>query len=435
MEAIFEPYEPDQVHLLPPAPRDWLPEGHLAHFISDTVDQLDLSPFLKRYEDRASAKGQKAYHPRMMLKVLIYSYCVGVFSSRKIMAALHDLIPLRYLAAGNHPGHRTIARFREQNLKHFMAVFVEVVRIARETGLATMGTLAVDGSRVKANASKHKAMSYKRMKEAEKKLRAEIRKITRMAREIDEAEDEEFGPDFRGDELPEELKRRQDRLAKIREAKRRLEKEQEAEDRRTGRGDKGRKLKRPKGVPPDDQQANFTDPDSGIMNTGGKSFEQCYNAQAAVDGANRLIVAADVGSCAADANELLPMVEAAERNTGAEAKRVLADSGYKSEQNLRRLEERGTNAYVALGKGERVPEHVDPSKPATRRMARKLRTKAGRKQYKKRKGMAEPPFGWIKRVLGFQSFSVRGLPKVRGEWNLVCLAVNLRRMHGMMAWT
>lgn len=435
MDAIFEPYEPDQAHLLPPAPRDWLPEGHLAHFVSDTIDQLDLSPFFERYAARASGKGQKAYHPAMMLKVLIYSYCVGIFSSRKIMAALEELVPLRYLAAGNGPGHRTIARFREKNLSRFRTVFVEVVRIARESGLVTMGTLAVDGSRVKANASKHKAMSYKRMKQAEHKLQAEIRKITQMARKIDRAEDAEFGPDFRGDELPEELKRRQDRLTTIREAKRRLEAAQEEEDRRTGRGERGRALKRPRGVPRDAQQSNFTDPDSRIMSTGPKSFEQCYNAQTSVDGANRIIVAADVGTCAADVGELLPMVEAAERNTGTKAKRVLADSGYKSEENLRGLEERGSEGYVALGKGERVPEDVDPSKPATRRMARKLRTKAGRRQYKKRKGIAEPPFGWIKRVLGFQSFSVRSLPKATGEWDLVCLAVNLRRMHGMIAWT
>jgi len=435
MESIFERYEPDQVHLLPPAPRDWLDEGHLAHFISDTVDQLDLSPFLEKYADRASGKGQKAYHPAMMLKVLIYAYCVGIFSSRKIMAALQELVPLRYLAADNYPGHRTIARFREQNLEHFRSVFVKVVRIAKEAGLVTMGTLAVDGSRVKANASKHKAMSYKRMKEAEKKLRAEIRKITRMAQEIDEAEDAEFGPDFRGDELPEELQRREDRLAKIQEAKRRLEAEQEEEDERTGRGEKGRELKRPRGVPPDDKQANFTDPDSRIMNTGGKSFEQCYNAQSAVDETSRIIVAADVGTCASDAGELLPMVDAAEQNTGAKAKRVLADSGYKSEENLRGLEERGTDGYIALGKAERIPDDVNPPKPATQKMARKLRTKAGRKQYKKRKGIVEAPFGWIKNVLGFRSFSVRGTPKTTGEWNLVCLAVNLRRMHGMIAWT
>ncbi len=434
MEAIFEPYEPDQVHLLPPSPRDWLSEGHLSHFISDTVDQLDLALFLKKYADRASGQGQKAYHPAMMLKVLVYAYCVGIFSSRKIMAALQELVPLRFLAAGNYPGHRTIARFREQNLAHFRSAFVEVVRIAREAGLVAMGTLAVDGSRVKANASKHKAMSYKRMKAAEKKLRAEIRKITRMAHQIDAAEDAEFGPDFRGDELPEELKRRQDRLAKIQAAKRRLEAEQEEEDRRTGRGEKGRDLKRPQGVPPDDQQANFTDPDSRIMNTGGKSFEQCYNAQSAVDETNRIIVAADVGTGASDAGELLPMVDAAEQNTGAKAKRVLADAGYKSEENLRGLEQRGADGYIALGKGERLPDDVDPSRPATRKMARKLRTKAGRKRYKKRKGIVEAPFGWIKNVLGFRSFSVRSLPKATGEWNLVCLAVNLRRMHGMIAW-
>ena len=434
MEAIFEPYEPDQIHLLPPAARDWLGEGHLAHFISDTVDGLDLSPLLKRYAGRASAQGQKAYHPAMMLKVLVYSYCVGIFSSRKIMAALTELVPLRYLAADNFPGHRTIARFREQNLAHFRAAFVEVVRIAREAGLVTMGTLAVDGSRVKANASKHKAMSYKRMKEAERKLKQEIEEITRMAQQLDAAEDAEFGPDFRGDELPEELKRREDRLKKIQEAKARLEAEQEEEDRRTGRGEKGRDLKRPKGVPPDDKQSNFTDPDSRIMSTGGKGFEQCYNAQSAVDGKNRIIVAADVGSCAADAKELLPMVAAAERNTGAKANRVLADAGYKSEENLRGLEERKLDGYVSVGKKDRMPDKVDPARPATRRMARKLQTKAGRERYKKRKGMVEPPFGWIKNVLGFRGFSVRGLPKATGEWDLVCLAVNLRRMHGMIGW-
>ncbi len=199
---MFEPYEPDRVHLLPAAPCDWLSEGHLAHFVSDTVDELDLSPFLERYAHRASGKGQKAYHPRMMLKLLIYAYCVGIRSSRKIGAALFDLVPLRYLAAGNQPTHRTIARFREQNLSHFVDAFVQVVQIAQEAGLVAMGTLGVDGSRIKANASKHKAMSYKRMKEAEKKLRREIAKITKMAQQVDEAEDAEFGPDFRGDELP-----------------------------------------------------------------------------------------------------------------------------------------------------------------------------------------------------------------------------------------
>ena len=434
MESIFEPYEPDQVHLFPPSPRDWLGEAHLVHFIADTVDQLDLSPFLQKYAERASAKGQKAYHPSMMLKVLIYSYCVGIFSSRKIMTAVDELVPLRFLAAGHAPGHRTIARFREQNLTHFRAAFVAVVRIAREAGLVTMGTLAVDGSRIKANASKHKAMSYKRMQQAEQKLRAEIAKITRMAQDIDQAEDAEFGPDFRGDDLPEELKRREDRLKKIQEAKRRLEAEQEKEDRRTGRGEKGRELKRPRGVPPDDKQSNFTDPDSRIMNTGGKGFEQCYNAQSAVDDACRIIVAVDVGSCAADVGELLPMVDAAQKNTGVTARRVMADAGYKSEANLCGLEDRGIDGFVALGKKDRTPGKVDPSRPATQRMARKLQTEDGRRQYKKRKGLVEPPFGWIKNVLGFRSFSVRGLAKTSGEWDLVCTAVNLRRMHRMMAW-
>ncbi len=230
------------------------------------------------------------------------------------------------------------------------------------------------------------------------------------------------------------MKRRKDRLAKIQQAKRRLEKAQKDEDRRTGRGKKGRPLKRPRGVPEDAKQSNFTDPDSRIMNTGGQNFEQCYNAQSVVDAKTRIIVAADVGSCASDARELLGMVEAAEKNVGVKPKRVLADSGYKSEENLCALEKAGIDGYVALGKRDRIPDKVHPSRPATRRMARKLKTKAGRKMYKKRKGLAEPPFGWIKNVLGFRSFSVRGLPKVTGEWSLVCLAINLRRMSTMMEW-
>lgn len=441
MADVFEPYEPDQDYLFPPSTRDWIPEGHLAHFISDTVDQLDLSPFYAKYEKRETARGQRAYHPRMLLKVLLYSYCSGIFSSRKIATAMQDLVPLRYLAAGNEPGHRTIARFRQENISEFQALFVQVVQIARSAGLVSLGTLAVDGSKIKANASKHKAMSYGRMKAAEKKLRREIRKITELARRTDAAEDEEFGPDFRGDALPEEMKRRKDRLAKIQEAIKRLEEEQAEEDEASGRGGdgeqgrRGPKLKRPNGVPPEKKQSNFTDPDSRIMKTSSGGFEQCYNGQIAVDADQHIIVAAELTQCAADTDALLPMKEAAEANTREKTKRLLADAGYKSEANLEALEELDIDAYVALGRKERLPEDIAEDKPATRRMARKVRTKRGRAQYKKRKAIAELPFGWIKNVLGFRQFSLRGFDKVEGEWSLVCLAANLRRMNLKMAWS
>jgi hypothetical protein len=300
----------------------------------------------------------------MMLKVLIFAYASGVFSSRRIAAGLEEQVALRYLAAGNSPSHRTIARFRLEHLEHFRALFVEVVRIAAEAGLIKLGTLAVDGSKVRANASKHKAMSYGRMKAEEKRLREEIRRITELAGRIDEEEDARFGPDFRGDELPEELRRRESRRAKIREAMKRLEGKQKDEDETSGRGrrheeeGRGHKLKRANGVPPEKRQSNFTDPESGIMKTAGGAFEQCYNAQIAVDATERIIVAAEVSGCAADTHELLRMLDGAERNVGARAKRLLADSGYRSEASFVALEERGVEAVVAIGRGESVPNRV-----------------------------------------------------------------------------
>ncbi|MBK8179284.1 MAG: transposase [Planctomycetes bacterium] len=226
MAQTFHPYEPDQPLLFPPSLRDWLPDEHPAHFISDTVDELDLSAFHRKYEEREDGRGQLAYHPALMVKLLIYSYSVGLFSSRRIAAAIEDQVALRYLAAGNFPSHRTIARFRLEHLEEFQRLFVEVVRIAQASGLVKLGTIAVDGTKQKANASKHKAMSYGRMKEEARRLKDEIRQITDLARSTDEAEDAQFGPDFRGDELPAELRRRKDRLATIRAAKKRLEDEQ-----------------------------------------------------------------------------------------------------------------------------------------------------------------------------------------------------------------
>lgn len=438
MGQTFEPYDPNQLLLLPPSVRDWVPEGHLAQFISDTVDQLDLQVFFEKYAKRTDGRGSLAYHPAMMLKVLLYAYSTGIFSSRKIDAGVSELVPLRYLAAGNSPGHRTIARFRVEHLEHFQSIFVQVLEIAREAGLVKMGTLAIDGTKIKANASKHTAMSYGRMKAEEEKLSDEIRRITELARGVDEAEDAQFGPDFRGDELPKELQRREERVAKIRAAKKRLEEAQAKEDDESQRGKgqeqggPGPKLKRPNGVPPDKRQSNFTDPESRIMKAASGAFEQCYNAQIAVESGERMIVAAEVTQCAADSGELVRMTDAAKDNVGVEPQRVLADSGYRSEANFEALEQRGVEAFVALGRGE-TAQRNQAAGPRTRHMSEKLTSRRGRARYKQRKALVEPVFGWIKQALGFRSFLLRGLDKVRGEWRLVCLAVNLKQLGRRLA--
>jgi transposase len=407
----------------------------LAYFISDTIEALDLEPFMAKYADREDGRGSLAYHPAMLLKVLIYAYGVGLFSSRRIASGIDDLVALRYLAGDNRPSHRTIARFRQENIERFEKIFVDVVRVARRAGLIKLGTVAIDGTKIHANASKHKAMSYGRMKEEEEILRREIRRLTDIARGVDEAEDQEFGPDFRGDELPVELQTRKDRKAKIREVMKQLEEEQAREDAENKHGESGHgpKPTRKKGTPADKKQKNFTDPESRIMVTASKSFEQCYNAQAAVDETAQIIIAADVSANPSDNRELLPMVAAVKKNCGRAAKRILADSGYRGEENFVALEKLGSDAYVALRRGDGLPGDISTSLPATRRMARKLETKRGRARYKRRKVIVEPVFGWAKQVLGFRSFLLRGVRKVRGEWNLVCAALNLRRMNTLMA--
>src|SRR6266851_709254 len=408
MGQVFYPYEPDQTLLLPPSLRDWVPEGHLAHFVSDTVDELDLTALYARYEQREDGRGQLAYEPRLLLKLLIYAYAVGLFSSRKIAKAVEELVPLRYLAAGQLPSHRTLARFRQEHSAQFQGLFVQVVRIARAAGLVAMGTLAIDGSKLKANASKHKAMSYGRMKE----------------------EDTEFGPDVRGDELPAELQRRETRRAKIREAMERLEAEAAAHDDASGRGQaRPGRLKRPIGVPPASKQINFTDPESRLMKTASGGFEQCYNAQLAIDAERQIIVAADVTESAADNGQLVPLEEQAEVNTGVRTATLLADAGYRAEANFAALEQREVDAYVSLGKGEEQRATAEGSGgPCTQRMGWKLQTDEGRRRFKRRKAIVEPVYGWIKQVLGFRAVSMRGLAKAKGEWSLVCLVLNVRRM-------
>ena len=379
--------------------------------------------------------------PRMMAKVLIYGYATGVFSSRGLARKLEEDVAFRVLAAGNFPSHRTLCEFRCRHLSDFKKLFVEVVGLAREMGVANFGRLSVDGTKVRANASKRKAMSYARMLEEERRLKGEIEALVSRARETDAAEDARFGEAFRGDELPEELSRREDRLAAIRAAKARLEaRQREADDARerepgSKRNPKGgRPYKRDYGEPQDKAQDNFTDPESRIMKTSSEGFQQCYNAHMAVEGANQLIVATEVSSNASDQGRMLPLVDEVQAAHGERPGSVLADAGYCNEADLEALEARGVDGYVALGREGRRAVAVNAAKhPAKARMAEKLATQAGRAQYARRKWLSEAPNGWIKEVLGFRRFSLRGLNKVQGEWDLVCLALNVKRMQGLQA--
>jgi transposase len=431
MAANYLPYEPQQMLLLPEAIQDWLPEGHLAHFISDTVDTLDLGAFHARY-DKDGPRNQP-FHPAMMVKVLVYGYATGVFSSRKIARKLHEDVAFRVLAAGNFPAHRTIREFRAFHLKELGELFVQVVRLAREMGLVKLGTIAVDGTKVKANASRHKAMSYGHMLKAEAELKAQIDALLKRAQQADEAE--KNAPDL---DIPAEIARREQRLAAIAEARQRLEQRQREAELERGRDPdeppRGGRYKREFGVPEDKAQNNFTDPDSRIMKRAGGGFDASYNAQTAVDEQAHIIVAAELTNCASDAGELPTMLEAVKANLGKLPEQVLADTGYKSEAVFEALAHNGCDLVVAVGREAKQPLRFDAQRsPHTAAMAAKLQTDEGRAAYRRRKWIAEPPNGWVKNVLGFRQFSLRGLHRVRAEWKLVCLALNLRRMAAMHA--
>ena len=433
MPTTFRPCAPDQSLLFPPSPRDWLPEGHLAFFIADTVAALDLQAFYAPYE--GDGRRNQPFDPQMLVTVLLYAYATGTFSSRRVARKLAADVAYRVLAAGNFPAHRTIAEFRQQHLPAFEALFVQVVRIAREAGVVQLGTLAIDGTKVKANASKHKAMSYGRMREEARRLREQIAALTTQAAAVDAAEDAVHGPDVRGDELPAELQRREERLATIAAAKARLEARQAEEDREKGRtpddGRKGRGSRpfaRDFGVPPEDAQDNFTDPESRIMKTSA-GYDQCYNGQIAVDAASQMIVATGLTNCAADNAELLPLIEQTHDTLGANPTDVLADAGYRDDATFQTRETRQITAYISLGREGKPGTTPNPAHEATHRMAARLGSDSGRARYRRRKAIVEPVIGWIKAVLGFRRFSLRGEAKARGEWNVVCLAVNLKRFH------
>ena len=424
--------EPD--FLLPPSLREWLPENHLVYFVSDMVDHLDLSALDAVYGDEP--RGQPPDDPRMMTKALVYGYCVGVFSARRIERRLAEDVGFRVLAAGNAPNFRTIADFRKLHLDTLAGLFEEVLKIALEAGALKLGRVALDGTKVKANASKHKAMSYGRMKERQRQLRAEVRELLAQAESADAAEDAHYGADRRGDELPAELQRRESRLKKIRAAQRALEERARQSAEQAG--------KPPAEVqsakPVNKEQYNFTDPQSRLMK-GSDGLVQGYNAQAAVEPVLQLIVGQSVTPAANDKQQIEPMVQVIEQQSGQRPTGLLADSGYCSEKNLAYLAAIGQSghpieAYIATGK-QQHDEYRQPCprgplpRKATRveRMKRKLQTKAGRAIYATRKTIVEPVFGQIKQARGFRQFLLRGLAKVQGEWALVCLTHNILKLH------
>jgi transposase len=458
----FRPYDLDQL-ILPTDMREWLPEGHLANFILDVVAGLDLSAIINTYD--ASRGGQPPLDPRLMVGLLLYGYCVGTTSSRKIERATYDSVPFRVIAADQHPDHDTIAEFRRRHLAALAELFVQVLRLCQAAGLVKLGHVALDGTKMKANASKHKAMSYEYMEKRERELREQVEKLLAQAEAADAAEDALYGRGQRGDELPKELAFKQSRLKKIREAKAALEAEakeraehereeqrrKEAELAAAGEKRRGKAPAEPSDKPEPKAQRNFTDPESRIMKDGAsKAFEQCYNAQAAVDAAAQIIVAAEVTQETNDKKQVAPMVAAIEQTmrevngpapaVEADAPRRLpevlsADNGYFSEENIQVLETEKIDAYVATGRlkhGESPPDAA-AGKPAEgasvkEKMALKLRTVKGRATYSKRKQIVEPVFGQIKEARGIRRFLLRGLEQVQAEWKLICATHNLLKL-------
>ena len=425
MAKTYRPYVPEQDLLLPPSLREWLPEDHLAFFVSDLIDQLDLSAITTVYEDEE--RGYPPYHPVMLTKVLVYAYCVGVFSSRRIQRRLMEDVAFRVLAAGNEPDFRTIADFRKRHLSALRGFFEQVLRLARELGAPRVGRVALDSSKIKANASKHKAMSYGRMREKQRQLRDEVNALLAQAEAIDAAEDTEHGANQRGDELPAELQRRESRLKRIREAKRALE--ARAKEEAAAKGEAAESVK-----PDPKAQYNFTDPESRIMK-GPDGFVQAYNAQVAVDDL-QLIVGHAVTQETNDKKQLMPMITTIEQQSGETPTQVLADAGYCSDESLTAITETAIDAYIST----RKQKHGERPGPCPRgrlpngativdRMSRKLLTKTGAAAYAARKGIVEPVIGQIKHARGFRQFLLRGFEKVQGEWSLVCTTHNILKLY------
>ena len=418
-QKTFRPYDQDSLLLMPPSLHDWVDPDGLPAFLSDLVDELDLAPFLAAHDE---PRGMPPYHPRLMLKVLLYGYATGVTSSRKIEERLASDVGFMFLAGQARPDHKTIAEFRRRHLAAFEGLFLTALQLCQAAGLAKLGRVAIDGTKLKANASRHKAMSYGRMAEREVALAAEVAAILAEAEAVDAAEDARYG-DARGDELSPELRRRESRLARIREAKAALEAEARE---RTGN---------PDAVPDAKAQRNFSDPESRIMLSKPDGWIYGYNPQIAVDDGHQVIVATTLSADPTDTAALPALVDQIETNTGRRPRKLLADAGYASDDNLAHLEERGIDAYVATrrdrhgAKAPVAPRGRIPARLSRReRMARKLTTKRGKAEYRRRKAIVEPVFGQTKEARGFRRFRLRGRAKVTAEWHLVCAVHNLGKL-------
>jgi transposase len=442
MSKTYREWSPNQSYMFPPSPQDWLPESDLVYFILDTVASLDLTPIYAHYE--RELRGQPPFHPRMMVALLLYCYATGTRSSRKIMRRCHTDVACRIIVGEDIPDFRTISDFRKIHLERLEALFVEVLKLCALAGLTKVGTIALDGTKIKANASRHKAMSYERMQQEEKRLKEEVARLLAEAEATDATEDAAHGPGRSGEELPEELARRQNRLAKIQQAKAMLEERARAEAaeeaaRREAEGKAPKATAPADAVPEPKDQINFTDPESRIMKTSNKGWDQCGNAQAVANEA-QIIIAADVTDQANDKRQAVPMIDQARANLDAAGVEQpigagVMDSGYYSEANAAALGERGIDPHIAterLKHNEEIPPvpkgRIPADWTAKQRMARKLRTKKGKATYAKRKGMIEPIFGQLKQVLGFRQFSLRGLASMRGEWRLMCAVHNLLKL-------
>jgi len=450
MSAKFIDYDQSTLYLLPPSLQDWLPEDHLARFVVEIVDQLDLSSLKAAYAGR----GSQPYNPEMLLALLFYGYATGVFSSRKLERSTYDSVAFRFIAANTHPDHDTIAVFRKRFLSQLKPLFVQILLIAGQAGVLKLGTVSLDGTKVKANASKHKALSYAHACKLEEQLKAEVAELLRQAEAADQAD----LPD--GMSIPEELSRRTERLKAIADAKAEIERraaerfaqEQEAYDKKlaertekeqqTGKKSRGRKPEPPEPGVKGKDQVNLTDDESRIMKKSGGGFEQAYNAQAGVDIESMMIVASHVTQQTNDKREVEPalanLVALPEELGTVDA--IITDNGFYSEANVGACEKNKITPYLAFGRDQhnqplmdrfREPLPPPPDADAVTRMKHRLRTQAGKKVYAKRKSTVEPVFGIVKAVMGFRQFLLRGFEAVQGEWDLVCIAWNLKRLYAL----
>ncbi len=439
MSKTFRSWDVDQVWLLPPSVHEFVPAGHLAHFVRDTVREgLDLSAILGAYEVE---RGQPPYHPGMMVALLLYGYSRGVYSSRRLAQACEERVDFMAVTGLNRPDFRTVSDFRRRHLSALSGLFVQVLKLCQSAGLVKLGHVAVDGTKLKANASRHKAMSYGRMKTTEPKLAAEVDAWLKAAEAQDRAEDAEHGADLRGDETPAWMADKQQRLARIRAAKAQLEAEaaQDPADLdldgpgpSSGMQARGARKTAKDQPPPDKAQRNFTDPDSRIQPTR-DGFIAGYNGQIAVDAAHQIIVAQRLATNPADYGALIPLVDQAKANLGRKLREVSGDTGFATEANLAAMADRKVRAYLPPGRSKHGQNHAAGERTLIKRplmaaMAKTLKRAGHRSRYRLRKQVVEPVFGQIKQARGFRQLLLRGLHKVQAEWSLICTVHNLLKL-------